>query len=115
MRLAGWVDWAEVERTFGAHFNSGWGRPVLPHCLVAGSLYLQHTFDAADETVVNTWIENPYWQSFCGEAYLQPEATIDPSSLTCWRKRIGEEGVETLAVGHHRGRWARWRREGIQR
>jgi IS5 family transposase len=64
--------------------------------LVAGLLYLQHAFDASDEAVVNTWMENPYWQFFTGEDYLQTELPIDPSSLTRWRKRIGEEGVETL-------------------
>lgn len=41
-------------------------------------------------------MENPYWQFFTGETYLQTEAPVDPSSLTRWRKRIGEEGVETL-------------------
>ena len=41
-------------------------------------------------------MENPYWQFFTGEVYLQTELPIDPSSLTRWRKRIGEEGVETL-------------------
>lgn len=45
---------------------------------------------------VATWLENPYWQYFCGETYLQTEFPIDPSSLTQWRKRIGEEGVELL-------------------
>jgi IS5 family transposase len=81
-----------------AHFSSGRGRPALPPRLVVGLLYLQHTFDASDEAVVNTWIENPYWQYCCGDAYLQAEAPIDPSSLTRWRKRIGEEGVETLLM-----------------
>lgn len=66
--------------------------------LVAGLLYLQHALDASDEAVVNTWIENPYWQYFCGEVYLQTKAPIDPSSLTRWKKRIGEEGVETLLM-----------------
>lgn len=98
VRLAGLIDWAEIERTFGAHFSSGRGRPALPSRLVAGLLYLQHAFDASDEAVVNTWVENPYWQYFCGEVYLQTEAPIDPSSLTRWRKRIGEEGVETLLM-----------------
>lgn len=60
---------------------------------MAGLLYLQHSFDASDEAVVNTWVENPYWQFFYGETYELP---IDPSSLTRWRKRFGEEGVETL-------------------
>lgn len=96
VRLAALIDWAEIERAFVASFTSGRGRPALPPRLVAGLLYLQHTFDASDEAVVNTWVENPYWQFFCGETYLQTEAPIDPSSLTRWRKRIGEEGVETL-------------------
>jgi transposase, IS5 family len=98
VRLAGLIDWLEIERSFAAHFNSGRGRPALPPRLVAGLLYLQHAFDASDEAVVNTWIENPYWQYFCGEVYLQTKAPIDPSSLTRWRKRIGEEGVETLLM-----------------
>jgi IS5 family transposase len=98
VRLAGLIDWDEIERTFGAHFSSRRGRPALPPRLVAGLLYLQHTFDASDEAVVNTWVENPYWQHFCGEVYLQTEAPIDASSLTRWRKRLGEEGVETLLM-----------------
>jgi IS5 family transposase len=98
VRLGGLIDWGEIERTFGTHFTSGRGRPALSPRLVAGLLYLQHTFDASDEAVVNTWVENAYWQHFCGEVYLQTEAPIDPSSLTRWRKRIGEEGVETLLM-----------------
>ena len=96
VRLSTLIDWAEIERTFAVSFTSGRGRPALPARSVAGLLYLQHTFDASDEAVVNTWVENPYWQFFCGETYLQTELPIDPSSLTRWRKRVGEEGVETL-------------------
>jgi IS5 family transposase len=78
------------------HFPSQRGRPALAPRLVAGLLYLQHTFDASDEAAVNTWVENPYWQHFCGEVYLQTELPMDPSSLTRWSKRISEDGVETL-------------------
>ena len=42
------------------------------------------------------WAENPYWQHFCGETFFQHRQPIDPSSLTRWRNRIGEEGVEWL-------------------
>ncbi|VDY10180.1 conserved protein of unknown function [Thiomonas sp. Sup16B3] len=96
VRLAGLIDWDEIHRSFAVHFRSSRGRPALSPRLVAGLLYLQHAFDASDEAVVNTWMENPYWQFFTGEDYLQTELPIDPSSLTRWRKRIGEEGVETL-------------------
>ena len=96
IRLAGLMDWEQIERHFAGHFTSGRGRPALPPRLVAGLLYLQHANDASDEAVVNTWLENPYWQFLCGESYLQTELPIDPSSLTRWRQRIGEEGVEML-------------------
>jgi IS5 family transposase len=46
--------------------------------------------------VVQRWVENPYYQYFCGETYFQHELPIDPSSLTRWRQRIGEEGAELL-------------------
>jgi len=65
---------------------------------VAGLLYLQHAYDCSDEAIVNTWIENPYVQYLTSETYFQTEAPMDSSSLTRWRKRIGEEGVETLLM-----------------
>ena len=98
IQLAALIDWSEIDKTFSGHFVSDRGRPALPPRLVAGLLYLQHTFDCSDELVVNTWVENPYWQYFTGESYLQTRCPIDPSSLTRWRKRIGEEGVETLLM-----------------
>ena len=56
----------------------------------------QHAFALSDEAVVARWAENPYWQHFCGETFFQHRQPIDPSSLTRWRNRIGEEGVEWL-------------------
>lgn len=96
IRLAGLIDWERIEQHFAAHFTSERGRPALPPRLVAGLLYLQHINKASDESVVNTWLENPYWQYFTGETYLQIELPLDPSSLTRWRQRIGQEGVELL-------------------
>ena len=98
VKLADVIDWDEIERSFGAHFQTTTGRPALSPRLVAGLLYLQHAYDCSDEAIVNTWVENPYVQYFTGETYFQTEAPIDSSSLTRWRKRIGEEGVETLLM-----------------
>ncbi|MGF6995067.1 IS5 family transposase [Paraburkholderia sp. GAS32] len=77
-------------------FASSKGRPVSSPRLIAGLLYLQHTFDLSDEEVVWQWVQNPYLQVFTGETNLQTEPPIDPSSLTRWRKRLGEAGVEEL-------------------
>ena len=50
----------------------------------------------SDEEVVDRWVENPYWQKFCGEVYFQHKPPIDPSSMTRYRKRIGESGCELI-------------------
>jgi transposase, IS5 family len=95
-KLAELIDWEFFERQWAGFFPSAVGRPATPPRLIAGLLYLQHTFDLSDEAVVARWVENPYYQHFCGETFFQHRAPIDPSSLTRWRKRIGEEGVEWL-------------------
>jgi len=94
--LAGLIDWEFFETEWAGFFPSSTGRPATSPRLVAGLLYLQHAFRLSDEAVVARWIENPYHQHFTGETFFQHRAPIDASSLTRWRKRIGEEGVEWL-------------------
>ena len=94
-RLAGLIDWERFDQEFG-RFYRPLGRPAKPTRLMVGLSYLQHTFNLSDEAVVQRWIENPYWQWFCGCEYFQHELPCDPSSLTRWRKRLGPEGLETL-------------------
>ena len=96
VKLASLIDWRAFEQAWGPKFESTTGRPALPTRLMASLLYLKHTFALSDEDVVERWIENPYWQHFCGETYFGFCPPIDPSSLTRWRKRIGKEGVEWL-------------------
>ncbi len=52
--------------------------------------------DRSDEAVVNRWDEIPYWQYFWGEEYFQQRLSIDPSSVTHFRQRIGETGCEKI-------------------
>jgi IS5 family transposase len=94
-RLAGLIDWHRFNQEFG-HFYRPLGRPAKPTRLMVGLSYLQHTFNLSDEAVVQRWIENPYWQWFCGCEYFQHELPCDPSSLTRWRKRLGPNGLEKL-------------------
>ena len=95
-QLAQHIDWSAFERQWAGLFPSSRGRPATAPRLVAGLLYLQHTFALSDEDVVWGWVENPYWQLFCGEIWFQHNPPIDPSSLTRWRQRIGKEGIEWL-------------------
>jgi IS5 family transposase len=75
---------------------TGAGRAALPLRLMVGLLYLKHAFNLSDEQVLVRWVENPYHQYFCGEVYFQTELPCDPSSLTRFRNRLGEAGVEEL-------------------
>ncbi len=59
-------------------------------------LYLKHAYDLSDEAVCERWLENPYWQFFTGEVVFQTCLPCDPSSLTRWRQRLGEAGMEEL-------------------
>ena len=95
-RLANQIDWRIFEKRFGSLYAPNQGRPGIPIRLMVGLTYLHHAFGLSDEQAVSGWIENPYWQYFCGETYFQHELPIDPSSMTNWRKRIGEEGSELI-------------------
>jgi IS5 family transposase len=53
-------------------------------------------FRLDDEEVVARWVENPHWQYFCGDTFFRHELPCHPTSLTRWRKRIGEAGCERL-------------------
>ncbi|MEV8468627.1 IS5 family transposase [Fluviibacterium sp. DFM31] len=96
VRLELLIDWEFFEQEWAGFFPSHTGRPATSPRLVAGLLYLQHAYALSDEAVVSRWVENPYYQHFCGEMFFQHRKPVDSSSLTNWRKRIGEEGVEWL-------------------
>ena len=94
--LAGKVDWAFLERTFGEAYTDGPGQPPLPTRLMAGLTILKYTHDLSDEVLCDRWVENPYYQFFCGEEFFQHKLVLDRSSLTRWRQRMGGEKVRAL-------------------
>ena len=95
-KLAGLINWEVFEREFGKFYSQKWGRRGIPIRLMVGLCYLGHAYGLSDEVVVAKWVENPYWQYFCGETYFQHQLPIDASSMTRWRKRIGEKGCELI-------------------
>ena len=68
VQLAETIDWQSFEEKFGRVAKPSGGRPALPTRLMVGLHYLKALYDESDETVVAKWVENPYWQYFCGEA-----------------------------------------------
>ena len=95
-RLARQIDWGVFERAFEPLYHPGKGRPGLPIRLLVGLHYLKHAFNESDESVVEHFVQNPYWQYFCGFEYFQHRLPLDATCLVKWRKRVGPKGMEKL-------------------
>jgi len=68
-KLAAVIDWGFLEKTFGAVYTDGPGHPPLPTRLMAGIAILKHMHNLSDEGLCERWVENPYYQLFCGEDF----------------------------------------------
>ena len=95
-QLAKDIDWESLEKSFSCYFSHTRGAAAKPVRLVAGILMLQHMSGLSDEEVVIGWVQNPYWQYFCGYDFLEWNFPLNPSSLSRWRRRLGKEGLEKI-------------------
>ena len=107
-RLSEKIDWGFLNGRFGSVCQAGPGQPGLPTRLVAGLFILKYMHNLSDEALCARWIENPYYQYFCGELSFCHKLPFDRSSLTRWRQRLGEEQLvaliqESLSVAHKTG------------
>ena len=93
--LAGLIDWKRFDETFGGLYAEK-GRPGLPTRLMVGLHLLKHARGISDEQVCAQWIENAYFQYFCGETWFQTRLPLDRTSMSVWRGRIGPEKLEAL-------------------
>jgi len=108
VRLSREIDWKFLDGRFAGVCAAGVGQPPLPTRLVAGLFILKHMHDLSDEVLCARWLENPYYQFFCGELSFCHKLPFDRSSLTHWRQRLGEEQLvallqESLSVAHKSG------------
>ena len=99
VRLAAFIPWDEFDKGFGEFYQPDKGRPAKPTRLLVGLHYLKETDKLSDEKALRIWLQNPYWQYFCGMKYFEHQLPIDPSQMTKWRKRVGEAGIEKMLAG----------------
>lgn len=104
VQLADKFNWIKVDEICSAKFCKNNGRPALASRLVVGLLLLKQMNDLSDEDVCAKFIENPYFQYFCGNKYFEHKIGLTSESLTHWRKRLGNEIfqqilVETICLG----------------
>ena len=95
VKLAQEISWDKLEFEFGKLYSDQ-GTPSIPIRKIAGLLLLKEMFKESDESVVERWIENAYWQYFTGEDFFQTKQPFDPSEFVHFRKRLKEDGLEFL-------------------
>jgi IS5 family transposase len=95
-QMANRLNWGYLIKELGPYYSEGPGRPEIPIRVIAGLHYLKYLEDESDESVVEKFCENPYWQYFCGLETFQHKLPCHPTTLVKWRKRLGEKGVEKL-------------------
>ena len=96
VRLGLSIDWGSFEQTLGGTYHPSQGAPGISTRLMVALHYLKYQLNLSDEDVVGAWVENPYWQHFSGMSHFQHRMPIDASSMTRWRKRLGETGAEQM-------------------
>lgn len=94
--LANKVNWQLFEDSFRSLYCSDNGRPAKPIRLMVSLLMLKHIRNLSDESVVEQWSENSYYQYFSGEQLFACDVPCEPSELVHFRHRIGQEGIELI-------------------
>ena len=95
-QLADKTDWEKFDTAFEPLYCQNNGRPGKPIRLMCGLLILKHLRNLSDESVVEQWSENAYYQYFCGMQEFTPSAPCASSELVHFRNRIGEKGIELI-------------------
>ncbi|WP_198159465.1 transposase, partial [Grimontia marina] len=69
VKLAQVIDWQALNDAFEPLYHGETGRPGNNIRLMCGLHYLKHVYALSDEEVCARWVENPYYQYFCGNVY----------------------------------------------
>ena len=59
-KLSNKLPWEDLEKEFARHYSKI-GRPSKPVRLMVSLLLLKQIYNLGDETVVSSWVHNPYW------------------------------------------------------
>lgn len=94
--LANTINWEEFETAFKVHYSEKMGAPSKPIRRMVGLLILKHIRNLSDESIVDQWEENAYYQYFCGEFLFAQMRPCSYTELVEFRKRIGKSGMELI-------------------
>jgi len=95
-KLANVIRWNIFEDSFSKHYSLTQGKPAKPIRLMVSLLILKQLRNLSDESVVEQWSENSYYQYFSGEQCFCSQQPCVATELVEFRKRIGTEGIELI-------------------
>jgi len=90
------INWSVFENAFKVHYSETMGKPSKPIRLMVALLILKYVRNLSDESLIEQWSENIYYQYFSGEHHFRPAIPCVPTELVAFRQRIGEAGVELI-------------------
>lgn len=94
--LARQIHWQEFEKAFSKHYCENFGAPAKPIRLMVSLQILKHVRNLSDESVVEQWAENAYYQYLSGEKVFASKQPCSSTEMGEFRKRIGEAGIELI-------------------
>lgn len=74
--LSNRVDWKKFEDAFRKHYCENNGAPAKPIRLMVGLIILKHIRNLSDESVVEQWAENAYYQYFAEKNILHQQNLV---------------------------------------
>jgi IS5 family transposase len=96
VKLSKTINWKNLGEKLSKKYSEKMGAPGKEIRLMVGLQYLKYMYNESDEMIVQKFVENPYYQYFCGNEYFEHSLPIDSSSMTNFRKRMGKETIEEL-------------------
>lgn len=95
-RLARKINWDNIENDFSRYYSTK-GAPSVPVRIMIGLILLKQVYRYTDKNALVQWLENPYWQHFCGQVYFRHKAPFYYSDFSHFRKRIGNDGNKRIS------------------
>ncbi len=96
-KLANLINWPELEQELTSVSKvCEKGRNKKDLRLMSGLVMLQAMGNYSDLGTSENFLENHYWQHFCGFEYLVNESAVSETSIRRFRQEIGEEGMNII-------------------
>ncbi|MBA4407039.1 hypothetical protein C0389_07185, partial [bacterium] len=86
VKISETMNWKNMEEALSKKYTEKMGAPGKEIRLMIGLQYLKYIYNESDEMIVQKFIENLYYQYFCGNECFEHSLPIDSSSMTRFRK-----------------------------